>query len=157
MASVKSHERVVNLKCGAPPCGPRGWGRRGSMTVGFLDGLVAGVAPLPANEVGQEHDEHQAGQGRAHDDGDQHVVLVQLTLLGWKKQEATRRGFITLGAKRGQTRFLTRLQHLPALKWSPLRPNGCTCTWKVLMSRVGATMKVCFSRHMYECPTEPCR
>lgn len=46
----------------------------------FLDGLVAGVAPLPADEVGQEHDEHQAGQRRAHDDGDQHVVLVQLAL-----------------------------------------------------------------------------
>lgn len=71
---------------------------------GFLDGLVAGVAPLPANEVGQEHDEHQAGQGRAHDDGDQHVVFIQLTLLGWKT-EATRRG-LTPGT-RGRIHFLT--------------------------------------------------
>lgn len=46
-----------------------------------LDGLVAGVAPLPADQVGKEHDEDQPRQGAAHSDGDQHAVLVQLALL----------------------------------------------------------------------------
>lgn len=73
-----------------------GWGGRGSVnscvTVVNLegaatrlatrsDGLVAGVAPLPADEVGHQHDQDQAGQGCSHYDGDQHVVLVQLALL----------------------------------------------------------------------------
>lgn len=45
------------------------------------DGLVACVTPLAANQVGHEHDEHQAGERSANNDGNQHVVLVQLTLL----------------------------------------------------------------------------
>lgn len=46
------------------------------------DGLVAGMAPPPANEVGNEHDEDQAGQGRPDHDCDQHVVFIHLALLG---------------------------------------------------------------------------
>lgn len=45
--SVKSHKTVVNL-------------RGGNMSV-TSDGLVAGMAPLPADEVGQEHNEDEAG------------------------------------------------------------------------------------------------
>lgn len=47
-----------------------------------LDGLVASVAPLPADKVGQEHNEDQTGQSCTNDDGDQHVVFIQLALLG---------------------------------------------------------------------------
>lgn len=42
------------------------------------DGLVTGVAPLPADEVGQEHNEDEPRQGCSHYDGDQQVVFVQL-------------------------------------------------------------------------------
>lgn len=45
----------------------------------MLNRLVAGVAPLPADEVGDEDDEDQPCQGATHGDGDQHVVLIQLT------------------------------------------------------------------------------
>lgn len=45
-----------------------------------LNRLVASVAPLPADEVGDEDDEDQSRQGAAHGDGDQHVVLIQLAL-----------------------------------------------------------------------------
>lgn len=45
------------------------------------DGLITSVAPLPANEVSQEHDEDEARQSCSDDDGDQHVVFVQLALL----------------------------------------------------------------------------
>lgn len=51
-----------------------------NMRVG-LDGLVASVAPLPADKVGQEHNEDQTGQGCTNDDGNQHVVFIQLALL----------------------------------------------------------------------------
>lgn len=56
------------------------------MTGSASDGLVTSMAPLPADEVGDQDDEDQAGQGGAHDDGDQHVILVQLTLLGWGRR-----------------------------------------------------------------------
>lgn len=46
-SSVKSRKTVVNF----------GGGIARSVT---SDGLVAGVAPLPADEVGQEHDEDEA-------------------------------------------------------------------------------------------------
>lgn len=36
------------------------------------------MAPLPADEVGDEDDEDQSCQGPAHGDGDQHVILIQL-------------------------------------------------------------------------------
>lgn len=47
----------------------------------LLDRLVARVAPLPADEVGNEDDEDQPRQGAAHGNGDQHAVLIQLALL----------------------------------------------------------------------------
>lgn len=46
-----------------------------------LNCLVARVAPLPADEVGNEDDEDQPGQGTAHGNGDHHVVLIQLAFL----------------------------------------------------------------------------
>ena len=52
----------------------------------ILDGLVTSVAPLPADEVGHKDDEDQAGQGRSHYDGDQHVIHVQLTLLSCNRK-----------------------------------------------------------------------
>lgn len=45
-----------------------------------LDGLIARVTPLPADEVGDEDDEDQPCQGPAHSNGDQHVVTVLYTL-----------------------------------------------------------------------------
>lgn len=42
------------------------------------DGLVAGVAPLPADEVGQEYDEDESCQSCSDYDGDQHVIFIQL-------------------------------------------------------------------------------
>lgn len=53
-----------------------------------LNGLVAGVAPLPADEVGDEDDEDQPSQGAAHGDGDQQAVLVQLTFLHCRDRQA---------------------------------------------------------------------
>lgn len=53
----------------------------GGNTRAGLDGLVASVAPLPTDKVGQEHNEDQAGQGCTDDDGDQHVIFIQLALL----------------------------------------------------------------------------
>ena len=52
----------------------------------LLDGLVTSVAPLPADEVGHKDDEDQAGQGSPHDDGDQHVIHVQLALLSCNRK-----------------------------------------------------------------------
>lgn len=46
-----------------------------------LDGLVASMAPLPADKVGQEHNEDQTSQGCTNDDWDQHVIFIQLALL----------------------------------------------------------------------------
>ena len=43
-----------------------------------LDGLVAGVAPLPADQVGEEHNEDQPRQGAAH--GDVTFCHYRLTL-----------------------------------------------------------------------------
>lgn len=45
------------------------------------DGLVAGVAAFPADEVRHQHDDDEPGEGGSHDDGDQHVVFIQLALL----------------------------------------------------------------------------
>lgn len=45
----------------------------GKVTSGWKtasDGLVAGVAPLPANQVSRQHDEDQTGQSSAHYDRD---------------------------------------------------------------------------------------
>lgn len=49
---VKSHKTVVNLKGGIVHSGLREHERQVTS-----DGLVASMAPLPANEVGQEHNE----------------------------------------------------------------------------------------------------
>lgn len=46
-----------------------------------LDGLVSGVALLPANEISDEDDQHQPSKRRADDDGNKHLVLIHLTLL----------------------------------------------------------------------------
>lgn len=51
-----------------------------------LDGLIAGVTPLPADEVGNEDDEDQPRQGAAHSNGDQHVVTVLYTLFHCNRQ-----------------------------------------------------------------------
>lgn len=69
-----------------------------------LDGLVAGVAPLPADEVGHEDDEDQARQGAAHGDGDEHAVLVQLTLLrcGDKAAATSSRAWAAPTCSRGE-------------------------------------------------------
>lgn len=50
-----------------------------------LDGLIAGVTPLPADEVGNEDDEDQPCQGTAHSNGDQHVVTILYTLFHCKR------------------------------------------------------------------------
>lgn len=50
-----------------------------------LDGLIAGMTPLPADEVGNEDDENQACQGPAHSNGDQHVVTILYTLFHCNK------------------------------------------------------------------------
>lgn len=50
-----------------------------------LDGLIAGVTPLPADEVGDEDNEDQPCQGPAHSNGDQHVVTILHTLFHCKK------------------------------------------------------------------------
>lgn len=50
----------------------------------MLNRLVASVAPLPADEVGDEDDEDQPCQGATDGDGDQHVVLIQLTFFDFE-------------------------------------------------------------------------
>lgn len=50
-----------------------------------LDGLVAGMTPLPADEVGDEDDEDQPCQGSANGNGDQHVVTILHTLFHCNK------------------------------------------------------------------------
>lgn len=41
-----------------------------------LDGLVARMTSVPANNVGQDHYEHKNSQGSTHNNGNQHVVLI---------------------------------------------------------------------------------
>lgn len=69
--SSEVQETVVDFGGGAAALGDRA----------LLDGLVAGVAPFPADEVRHEHDDDEPGESRSHDDGDQHGVFIQLALL----------------------------------------------------------------------------
>lgn len=78
-AGVKSQQTVLNLNGGTVHAGP------GAIRV-TSNGLVAGVAPLPADEVRQEHDEHETRQSRSSYDGDQHVIYIQLAFFSWETQ-----------------------------------------------------------------------
>lgn len=44
------------------------------------------MALLPAYKVRNEDDEHQPSERCANDDGNKHLVLVQLTLLRWTQK-----------------------------------------------------------------------
>ena len=49
-----------------------------ALRVALVDGDVADVVQL-IPQVGQEQDEHECGQGQAHDDGDRHVDAMSGT------------------------------------------------------------------------------
>lgn len=149
-----------------------------------LDGLVAGVAPLPADQVGEEHDEDQPRQGAAHSDGDQHAVLVQPALLHCREDRWTAgspcrahgsrgeaspallRGWWEHRGRAGPAESGTQAEDAGALlltgpyspgpNLSPSTRNACSHTRNMLREKLLVTRRRCSALHLYEFPAVAC-
>lgn len=145
-------------------------GLRREAAEAVLDGLVACVAPLPADEVGDEHDEHQPSQGATHGDGDQHAVLIQLALLhcrrlvigGCPQMPPTPARYLR-GALKARAFQAAARESSPECGDSP-DPNmslsmrkAWSHTRYMLREKVSVTRTCCSALHLYELPREASR
>lgn len=62
-----------------------------SLMKGRSDGLVTSMAPPLAYQIGNKGDQHQTSQSCSNNDGDNHLVLVHLTLLSYRHNRQSRR------------------------------------------------------------------